>query len=307
MHNYTITPSIALHLMRIEGIKETLSHSSECLSSFRTFHTSQESLNQIKAWTKNSLPLGEHMIHRLYALESAPFAVPHSFSYRMQPLIIRDTKTNNTRYLPPNPSDIPILMKTLLNWISKNNNIPTPLIAAIALYQFHVIMPFENKNSEVGCLLSTLILNLGGYGLQGFYSLGQLYDKNQITFQEALYKNTPHNYYLGDTKPDITPWITYFMENLVAFFESVSRVKSTNRPKPSNLKRTLDPKQRKAMTLFKKYDILTAQQIGSLFNLKPRTRAMLCNYWTKMGFLEIVNSSNKGRTYKLAPLYEELL
>ena len=62
---------------------------------------------------------------------------------------------------------------------------------------------------------------------------------------------------------------------------------------------SLDPKQRKALALFSKFKIVTAKQIGELFNFKPRTSAHLCKKWVDSGFLVIVNPSNKGRTYKL--------
>ena len=79
-------------------------------------------------------------------------------------------------------------MKTLINWIHKNKDLPIPLIAAIAQYQFHIISPFENKNTEMGCLLSTLILYLGGYELNGFYSLTQFMIKIHMPMRKLSIK-----------------------------------------------------------------------------------------------------------------------
>ena len=74
----------------------------------------------------------------------------------------------------------------------------------------------------------------------------------------------------------------------------------------ADLMRKLDPKQRKALELFKNYDVITSNQIGDLFGFKPRTNTALCKKWVESGFLEIVDHSNKARKYKLAKPYEAL-
>ncbi len=68
----------------------------------------------------------------------------------------------------------------------------------------------------------------------------------------------------------------------------------------SQVLRMLDPKQRNALELFKEYDFVTTKQIGELFGFQPRTNAALCKKWAEVGFLEIVDASNKARKYKLA-------
>lgn len=75
----------------------------------------------------------------------------------------------------------------------------------------------------------------------------------------------------------------------------------------SHLLRKLDPKQRKALDLFQKWDIVTSAQIGIIFGFKPRTSAALCKKWVEEGFLEIVNFTNKSRKYKLAKPVNELI
>ena len=48
-------------------------------------------------------------------------------------------------------------------------------------------------------------------------------------------------------------------------------------------------------------------RIGELFGFKPRTSAALCASWVESGFLIIVDSSNKGRKYKLSAKYQKLI
>lgn len=47
--------------------------------------------------------------------------------------------------------------------------------------------------------------------------------------------------------------------------------------------------------------------IGQLFCFKPRTGAQLCQNWVEEGFLIVIDPSNKGRSYALAPRYEMLV
>lgn len=72
----------------------------------------------------------------------------------------------------------------------------------------------------------------------------------------------------------------------------------------SVLIRKLDPRQRKALELFREFEIVTGRQIGQR-GFKPRTSAQNCAGWVECGFLEIVDPSNRGR--RLSKLYEELV
>lgn len=77
-------------------------------------------------------------------------------------------------------------------------------------------------------------------------------------------------------------------------------------PDQSKLIRKLDPRQRRALELFQEFETVTSRQIGELFGFKPRTSAQICATWVEKGFLEMVDSSNRGRKYKLAKKYEGL-
>jgi hypothetical protein len=75
----------------------------------------------------------------------------------------------------------------------------------------------------------------------------------------------------------------------------------------SGLLRNLDPRQRKALTLFQRSREATAKDIAVLFNIKPRAAAILCQRWTATGFLEVANASNRSRRYRLSPEYEAIV
>jgi hypothetical protein len=75
----------------------------------------------------------------------------------------------------------------------------------------------------------------------------------------------------------------------------------------SLLLRNLDPRQRKALALFRKSREITSKDIADLFGFKARAAAQLCQRWTEAGFLEISNPSYRSRRYRLNAEYEAVI
>ena len=65
--------------------------------------------------------------------------------------------------MPPEASDVPALMKSLVEWVNSSAEIPLPLQAAIAHYQFATIHPYYDGNGRTARLFTTWILHLGGF------------------------------------------------------------------------------------------------------------------------------------------------
>jgi Fic family protein len=199
----------------------------------------------------------------------------------------------------------------MVNWIYNNRELPCPIIAGIAHYQFATIHPYYDGNGRTARLLTTLILHLGGYDLKGLYSLEEYYARNLGAYYEAITIGESHNYYMGRETADITKWVEYFLEGMAISFENVFRrmdeAKIHGSVDQSALIKKLNPRQRKALELFQEFEIITSRQIGELFGYQPRTSSALCASWVKNGFLIIVDSSNKGRKYRLSAEYQQLI
>ena len=213
--------------------------------------------------------------------------------------------------MPPEYKDVPGLMRNLVSWIKESEGLPCPIVAAIAHYQFATIHPYYDGNGRTARLLTTLILHLGGYDLKGLYSLEEYYAKNLLGYYRAISIGPSHNYYLGRAESDITDWIEYFIAGIAFAFEKVIAQMTESNSKGgkdcSHLMRALDPKQRKALELFRDYDAVTSSQIGDLFGFQPRTNAALCKKWVEAGFLEVADQSFKSRKYNLAQRFRILL
>ena len=98
--------------------------------------------------------------------------------YEMSDEVIKDSRTGTIVYMPPESKDVPGLMRNLVFWIKENEELPCPIVAGIAHYQFATIHPYYDGNGRTARLLTTLILHLGGYDLKGLYSLEEYYAKN---------------------------------------------------------------------------------------------------------------------------------
>jgi Fic family protein len=231
--------------------------------------------------------------------------------YRTGQNVIRDGRTRTIIYMPPEAKDVASLMKGMITRINESQDIPCPIVAGIAHYQFATIHPYYDGNGRTARLLTTLILHSGGYDLKGLYSLEEYYARHLGAYYEAISIGESHNYYMGRAEADITQWVEYFIEGMAISFEAVLKRMSVSETQglsdQSHLIRKLDPKQRKVLSLLQEFDVITAKQIGSLFGFKARTSAQLCKDWVENGFLEIVDSSNKSRKYKIAKQYEDLV
>lgn len=269
-------------------------------------------LNQLEQYAAQGISITEKIIQTLHALVMSDGRTRiKPTPYRDKQNVIKDSGTGTIVYMPPESKDVAGLMRNLVSWIKENAELPCPLVAGIAHYQFATIHPYYGGNGRTARLLTTLILHLGGYDLKSLYSLEEYYAKNLLGYYRAMSVGPSHNYYCGRAESDITDWMEYFTEGMAFAFEKVvSQMISSNEKGEkdhSDLMRTLDSKQRKSLELFKEYDVVTSKQIGELFGFQPRTNAALCKKWVEVGFLEIVDHSFKSRKYCLSKKYKELL
>lgn len=269
-------------------------------------------LTKLEQWVAAQTKLSEKIIQTLHAFvisEGNKKIVPTL--YRDGQNVIRDGISRSIVYLPPEAKDVSALMKALVEWINNRNDLPCPVIAAIAHYQFATIHPYYDGNGRTARLLTTYILHAGGYDLKGIFSLEEYYARNLGAYYQAITVGPSHNYYLGRAEADITGWIEYFIEGMAVAFENVLKRMEEASGKgvsdQSHLLKTLDPRQRKVLELFQNHEVITSKQIAEFFGFKQRSGALLCASWAEKGFLIIIDASNKGRKYRLADEYRSLL
>lgn len=269
-------------------------------------------LDEVERMARRGERVSEAAMKRLHALVMGGGKTRVKPSpYRDGQNVIRDARSQRIVYLPPEAKDVPRLMEQLIAWIHRADDVPVPIKAGIAHYQYATIHPYYDGNGRTARLVTTLILHLGGYGLKGLYSLEEYYARNLKAYYEALTVGPSHNYYLGRAEADITGWIAYFIDGMAASFEAVREQAQREAEKGgrdrSKVLRDLDAKQRRALTLFRKSREITAKDVAGLFGYKPRTAAWLCRRWLEAGFLEITDPARKSRRYQLGGRYAAIV
>lgn len=266
-------------------------------------------LNQLEQWAAKSIKINEKAIQTIHALVMGNGRIIlKPTPYRDGQNVIRDGRTGAIVYLPPESKDVATMMSAMVKWINANKDLPCPIVAGIAHYQFATIHPYYDGNGRTARLLTTLILHLGGYDLKGIYSLEEYYARNIGAYYEAISVGEHHNYYLGRAEAEISKWVEYFLEGMAYSFESVIKhMKQIEHAQDGDVTPKLgpmlnpmfNPMQRKVLDLFLEHEVITAKQIGELFGFKPRTCSALCAKWVKSGFLKVMDNSRKGRKYGL--------
>jgi Fic family protein len=182
-----------------------------------------QALEQVETWVDEGVPITEERIRKLHAiLFSGKRSRPTP--YRDGQNVIRD-RLGHIVYMPPEAQDVPVLMTELVNWMDKNEKeLPIPLIAGIAHYQFVTIHPFYDGNGRTARALATWVLYQGGYDLGRYYSLEEFYVQDLQGYYAALVTHPHHNYYEGRDKADITSWLTYFLKGMASVFDTIAQV-----------------------------------------------------------------------------------
>lgn len=271
----------------------------EVRNHFAAFH-------HMEKLAKTKQPIRESDIKYLHGLVMT--GKLKSSPYRTQQNVIRNAGTGRIVYLPPEPQDVPELMRDLTQWIIAqldDGDMPVPVVAALAHYQFATIHPYMDGNGRTARLLATLILRGHGYDLQGIYSLDEHYAKDLGAYYSALTVGT-HNYYDGRAEADVTGFIDYFCGGVEDAFRNVSiaatrNAKGKTAPSPSaSVLRDLDPRQRRLLPLFEAQGSASVIEMAKHLKLSPRTLNELAPRWVEQGFLDIQNPSRKARSYRLA-------
>jgi Fic family protein len=136
-------------------------------------------LDEAEELARDRVELTEAALRRLHAL------VMGSGKTRIKPTpyrdgqnVIKDSGRQGIVYMPPEAADVPLLMKDLVAWIVAKDDLPVPLKAAVAHYQFATVHPYYDGNGRTARLLTTFILHWGGYGLKGLYALEEYYARD---------------------------------------------------------------------------------------------------------------------------------
>ena len=308
---------------RIEGNRLTLAEAERVVRNRRVQFAGRQrdvrevdnywhAMLQVETWAKNKSPITEEMIRKLHAIvEKGPRRRPSD--YRTQQNVISDSESGGIVYMPPEAKDVPSLMADLVEWIreAERSDVPPPIIAGLAHYQFVTIHPFMDGNGRTARLLATLVLHRGGLGLRGFFSLEEYHARDIATYYDRLQTHEHHNYYEGREHVDLTQWVEYFMGAVARVFtiaqEEAIRASQRGIPTEPDPIRDLDARARRVLTLFAKADSIRATDVQGILPISDRAVRTHLAQWVDMGLLVVQDTSNRGRKYGLSEVYRKYI
>ena len=134
---------------------------------------------------------------------------------------VYDSESGNPEYIPPEYTEIPVLLDELVEYVNTTDDHPL-IIAAVVHYQLVTIHPFEDGNGRTARLMSGYILDLLGYGFNGIGSLEEYFAYDPDEYYASLQMGLPALYYSGrENPPHPEIWINYFLRMMELYSNKV--------------------------------------------------------------------------------------
>ncbi|HSX18533.1 MAG TPA: Fic family protein [Candidatus Saccharimonadales bacterium] len=141
--------------------------------------------------------------------------------YRQTQVVVKNSKTGEISFKPPEAEQVPALSKEFFGWLGnkQSEDIHPILVAGIAHYVLAYIHPFVDGNGRSARAVATMVLFSRGYDIKKFFSLEEFFDRNAKRYYETLQEVSNQKEDL--TNKDLTVWLEYFCEGLAEELASV--------------------------------------------------------------------------------------
>lgn len=209
----------AHHTTHIEGTQLTLDQSERILAGQKVHGAkpddARELLNYKKAfdlvsdYLNSGEPVTEALIRQIHKslVQGVRGNKASPGEYRKIQNYIVNSLTGEKIYTPPPPLEVPQMMTDFVDWLQRETEVNSVLVAGIAQFQFVHIHPFVDGNGRTARLLSTLCLYRTGYDFKRLFTISEYYDRDRTAYYKALQSVREHGM-------DMTGWLEYFTEGL---------------------------------------------------------------------------------------------
>ena len=216
---------------------------------------------------------------------------------------VYDTESGAPEYIPPEYSDIPLLLDELVKYVSTTDDHPL-IIAAVVHYQLVTIHPFEDGNGRTARLMSGYILDLYGYGFNGIGSLEEYFAYDSDEYYSSLQMGLPPLYYSGrDNPPHPEIWINYFLRMVELYSKKIYQLsKESSEDDVAGSLSYLNAKEKeflKFLVTNRVYE-LTPIEISKKLNVTNKTIINRCAKLASNGFLIPNIVKERIRSYTLS-------
>ncbi len=133
---------------------------------------------------------------------------------RKSPVFVNNPKTGQPVYLPPDATDVRLLLDDLIDFINSKKGAINPLILAGILHkQIVLIHPFIDGNGRTTRLVTKVILAQMGVDTFNLFSFENYYNQNVTKYFATV--GELGNYYELAATIDFTSWLEYFTEGII--------------------------------------------------------------------------------------------
>lgn len=221
---------------------------------------------------------------------------------------VYDSQTGNPDYIPPEYSDIPVLLDELVEYVNSTDDHPL-IIAAIVHYQLVTIHPFEDGNGRTARLLSGYVLDTNGYGFNGIGSLEEYFAYDVNEYYESIQMGLPALYYSGRNDPPHPEiWINYFLRMVLLYSNKVCELsEGSSKEEVTGRLSYLKGKEKELLLFLVRHykREFTPIEVSREFNVTNKTIINRLSVLVKNGFVEPIMVNERIRSYRLSDYTEK--
>ncbi|HET6255158.1 MAG TPA: Fic family protein [Puia sp.] len=173
-----------------------------------------ETLNLI-AESYRDIPVAENSIKHLHStmMKHSSKDAYHRGNYKINSNAVEATEPNGNKTIifqtTPPGWQTQEAMSQLVNWYAEDTKTNSLIKAAVFVYEFLSIHPFQDGNGRLSRLLGTLLLLKGGYSWIQYVSF-----EHEIEHRKAEYYKMLMHCQRNRPGEDITSWVMFFLDCL---------------------------------------------------------------------------------------------
>ncbi len=193
----------------------------------------------------------------------------------------------NVVYTPPPASEVPKLMRALLEWVNRESAVNAVIASAVFHHQLVTVHPFTDGNGRLARAVSLGILYQKGY------------DPSHILALDEYYANDRKAYYLKiqqarELDYDLTYWLDYIAQGILGTLENaMQRIYQLSISPRKNI--SLSEKQELMINFIKQNAGCNSKELGVALKINRARVNQLISPLVKAG---IIKMEGKARTTK---------
>jgi Fic family protein len=220
----------------------------------------RKAFDLVSAYIGDGEPITEGLIREIHKrlVEDVRGNSATPGEYRKIQNYVVNSKTKDVIYTPPPAFEVPQMMRELVEWTNKEEEIHPVLISGIAQFQLVHIHPFLDGNGRTARLFSTLCLYQRGYNFKKLFTISEYYDRNRVDYYQAIQSVREHDM-------DMTGWVEYFVHGLSTQLQEVKSLgKQAIEQDVMAKQHHLSDRQKSAIEYILKHDGISIQQFESI-------------------------------------------